>query len=109
MGQWLNLRAHVAHDMPEAHARELFLGTIPDELRIEDARRKELVDLTSTIALVREEVARLNGRRLANVHDERRRAVLGSKHGAFTSAVVPEANLSMNSRMPSPPPSPAPA
>ena len=65
-----------------------FVEILPDDIKHETIGRKDLVHVNLMVAFAQEEVSRLNGRRIANLHEKRRREVLGSKHEAYTTAVT---------------------
>ena len=88
IGEWLRARNRYAHDLPDYHVREFFLDILPDDLRTEIIRRKDIVTLQQMISFAQEEISRLNDKRLAAMHDQKRNELLGSKHEAFAGAVV---------------------
>ena len=80
IGEWQKARAMYASNMPPDHVTEFFLDILPEDLKLEIHRRRELVHLNQIPPFVQSEIARLNDKRIAATHDQRRKEILGSKH-----------------------------
>ena len=54
IGEWRKARSMFAQNIPEDHAKELVDATLPDELKLEVARRgRELTSLATIVCLFR--------------------------------------------------------
>ena len=83
IGEWVRARPRTHRTCPE-HLKKLFMGILPDDLRLEVQRRsRDLPDLPSIVVVVQHEIVRHTDRRLAVAQQQRQPKLLYSKHEPF--------------------------
>ena len=74
----------------EVHLREMFVATLPEEVRAKIREKHEYLDLNQCIAFAQREATVRNDERLAAHHLRDLSNRLGAKHEAFTHAITHE-------------------
>ena len=92
VGEWLRSRAKYALGMPPEHLKEFVIDVLPEELKLEIARRQAtLPTLEDVTNFGQQEASRMNAKRLAQLHAANRQKILGANLEPGTSMVMPEA------------------
>ena len=90
IGQRQEMRQRHAPLMPELHLRECVLDIVPQDMKKDTQRSKDVNTMVEMISFAQTEVTRLNDQRIAPVHEHHRKNVFSAKHEYVTGAVTPD-------------------
>ena len=79
LGEWNFHRIEHGSGLADDHLRVMLVNLLPESVAAEIRRRPELVTLTATMDYLWSESARMNDGRLAGVHSQRLKNMVGSK------------------------------
>ena len=90
LGQWQICRHKYGYDLPESHAKQMFLNMLPPSVSEKLRERRDLNTLQQYINEVDADLGRLNDAKLARLHAQRMSSALRSGSRSSINALVEE-------------------